>query len=174
MTILGLIAVALGLWALVITYILAPKASKKEGHNVSGIPGVGGILLIAGFLLTPWKIFALSGAVEIVYILICIGPDIVGLMIDNINWMPPEDLEGELVAFTSYKNRYEEIRGDDLPNGGYMVNPVVRYVITKTDDGYRLYLLDMASRVVACKAFRSEEECKSATVKQARNKWKVK
>jgi len=59
MTILGLIAVALGLWALVITYILAPKASEKEGHNVSGIPGIGGILLIAGFLLTPWKIFAL-------------------------------------------------------------------------------------------------------------------
>ena len=170
MTALGLVTAALGLLAIVMTYILAPAASKKEGHYVSGIPGVGGILMTIGFLLTPWKILALAGAVELIYISVQIVPQILLLIADFINWAPPDDLEGEPVMFTSYKNRYEQIKGDDLPNGGYMILPVVRYVIAKSSGSYILYSLDMASRVVRSGSYNTIEECKSAASKFA--KWK--
>ncbi|MBR1797739.1 MAG: hypothetical protein IJ757_06995 [Clostridiales bacterium] len=168
----GIIIVALGIMAILITYIFAPLASKKSGHHVSGIPGVGGILVIVGFLLTPWKWLALIGAIEAVYILICIAPDIIGLIKGYINWAPPSGLEGEPIAFTSYKNRYDEIRTKDLPDGGYELREIVRYVITKTDKDYKLYGLDMASRTVICVSYHSEEECRNSVPPSARKRWK--
>lgn len=45
----------IGMVSLGITYIGAPLASKKSGHNVSGIPGVAFFVLLVAGLVSPCK-----------------------------------------------------------------------------------------------------------------------
>lgn len=49
----------LGLLAWVVTYIGAPRASKKSGKFVSGIPGVAFICFLIAGLISPCKWLAL-------------------------------------------------------------------------------------------------------------------
>lgn len=172
MTVLGLIIVAFGILAILITYVFAPAASRKSDHHVSGIPVVGGILLVIGFLCTPWKYLALLGLIEFLFVFIPLAPELLEMAKDFKNWTPPATLDGTPVTFTKYKNRYSEIKGKELPGDGYEVKGIVRYVITKTYSGYNLYGLDMASNVVICQSYPSVEECKENASGAARNRWK--
>ena len=171
-TILGLVIVALGVVALLVTYVFAPAASRKSGHYVSGIPITGGVLVAIGFLFTPWKYLSLLGLIEFAVIFIQLAPDVFGILKANKIWAPPSILEGEPVTFTSYKNSYDHEKGKDLPGGGYEVHEIVRYVITKTGSGYNLYALDTASNIVRCDSYPSVEECKEKAVGVARHRWK--
>ncbi|MBR3342445.1 MAG: hypothetical protein IKG30_12685 [Clostridiales bacterium] len=172
MTVLGLIIVAFGILAILITYVFAPAASRKSDHHVSGIPVVGGILLVIGFLCTPWKYLALLGLIEFLFVFIPLAPELLEMAKDFKNWTPPATLDGTPVTFTKYKNRYSEIKGKELPGDGYEVKGIVRYVITKTYSGFNLYGLDMASNVVICQSYPSVEECKENASGAVRNRWK--
>ena len=172
MTVLGLIIVAFGILAILITYVFAPAASRKSDHYVSGIPVVGGILLVIGFLFTPWKYLAFLGLIEFLFLFISLAPELFGMVKDFKNWAPPSTLDGTPVTFTSYKNRYAEIKGKDLPGDGYELKGIVRYVITRTDSGFNLYGLDMASNVVICHSYPSVDECKENASGASRNRWK--
>lgn len=57
--IISLIGFAIGLLFWVITYIGAPRASKKSGKFVSGVPGTPFICFILSGLLSPCKWLAL-------------------------------------------------------------------------------------------------------------------
>ena len=59
-----LIPIVLGILLMVFTYVLAPRASEKSGHFVSGTPIVGGMLIALGFLLSPYKWLALLGFID--------------------------------------------------------------------------------------------------------------
>jgi len=58
------ILLLLGLLAIAISYIFAPRASRKSGHYVSGIPLTGGFLIALGFLTSSVKWLALIGLME--------------------------------------------------------------------------------------------------------------
>ena len=86
------ICLVLGILALYITYIGAPRASKKSGHYVSGIPCTGGILIALGFLTTPYKWLALLGFIDIqiLYLLFEILSEVVTLLYEYIKKMLPQ------------------------------------------------------------------------------------
>ena len=58
------ILLVLGILALYISYIGAPRASRKSGHYVSGVPLTGGFLITLAFLLSSVKWLALLGLID--------------------------------------------------------------------------------------------------------------
>ena len=168
------IFLAIGLLAIYITYIGAPRASKKSGHYVSGIPGVGGLLIIIGFLTSNVKWLAVIGLFEpaVLYLIFKGIPEIISGFKALRNWTPPKEFEGgESVAVSSYKNRYEEHRGEPIGNGtGYLVHSVVRYIIIKKDDGYQLLGQDLNESITTRADYKTIEECKKAASRKA--KWR--
>ena len=168
------IFLALGLLALYITYIGAPRASKKAGHYVSGIPGVGGILIVLGFLTSSVKWLAILGLFEpaLLFMIFRGIPDIIKCSIETRKWTPPEEFEGgHSVAVSKYKNRYEECRVP-IPESDtdFMGQSVVRYIIIKTDDGYQLLRQAMNGSITTREDFKTVDECKKATSPKA--KWR--
>ena len=85
------ILVVLGILAMILTYVLAPRASKKSGHYVSGIPGTGGILIALGFLTLSVKWLAVIGIFEpgILYLIFKEVPEYFQVMSEIKRWVPP-------------------------------------------------------------------------------------
>ena len=65
--VLSAVLVLLGILAWFLTYLIAPRASIKSGHYVSGIPLTGAVLVALGFLLSPLKWLALSALLEFLF-----------------------------------------------------------------------------------------------------------
>lgn len=169
------IFLVLGLVTIFITYVAAPAASKKSGHHVSGIPAVGGLLIALGFLTSPVKWLALLGLLEpgVLYFIFRCIPDIIKAERDTKNAVPPAELEGgQVLEYSTYKNRYDEIRTPNGPyEGSYIVHPIVRYIITKKDGSYRLLEQEMNQRIARVTEHPSLEACRAAASRKA--KWKT-
>lgn len=169
------ILVALGLLAIYITYIGAPRASKKSGHYVSGIPTVGGFLIALGFLTSSCKWLAIIGLFEpaILYLIFKGIPDIIKWQISLKNWVPPEELEGgRVIAYSSRKNRFEEIRipNPEHPNA-LIIYPIERYIIIAVGSVYRLIGIEINGNFHLLHEAGTIEECKNRASKKA--KWKT-
>jgi hypothetical protein len=168
------ILVALGLLAIYITYIGAPRASKKSDHYVSGIPTVGGFLIALGFLTSSCKWLAIIGLFEpaILYIIFKGIPDLIKWQISLKNWVPPEELEGgRVITYSSQKNRYEEIHipNPECPRNS-IVYPIERYIIIAVDSGHNLIGMELNGNYHLLLEAETVEECKKRASKKA--KWK--
>lgn len=75
---LCIILVVMGLLAWAIT-IGARISSKRTGHYVSGLPGLGGLFILIGFLTSSFKWPALIGLLDLDlwYFVIKVIPDII-------------------------------------------------------------------------------------------------
>lgn len=107
------ILVVLGILAMILTYVMAPRASKKEGHYVSGIPCTGGILIALGFLTSSVKWLAVIGIFEpgILYLIFKMIPEYFHFMSEIKKWVPPVEYEGgRVVEYTKYEKKLEEIK----------------------------------------------------------------
>ena len=138
--ILCIFLVGLGLLCWIIT-IMASRASKKTGHYVSGVPGVGGILIIIGFLTSPVKWLALIGLLDfhLWYFVVRVIPGIILIEREERNYIPPEELEGgKVVEYSQRKKEFEYIIKKNEPpyaNASFRIN---RYVIIERDGRYIL------------------------------------
>ena len=130
------ILVVLGLLAWFVT-IGARIESKKTGRFVSGIPGVGGILIGLGFLTSNVKWLALIGLLDfdLWYLIIVVVPGLISADIMIRKFIPPEDFEdGKVLLYSKYNKCYEEIKTTTEYEGAYRICTIIQYVIIKKDD----------------------------------------
>ncbi|MBP3233581.1 MAG: hypothetical protein J6M65_04060 [Eubacterium sp.] len=159
--IICIIFVALGVLAWIIT-VSARISSKKTGHYVSGIPGVGGILIIIGFLTSPVKWLALIGLLDIdlLYFIRCI-PDIIAVERAEKNYIPPVDMEdGKVLEYSQYKKEFEEIRYPTEYPGSYELHSINRYIIIQKGETYILLKNEHNIRVIEKVECDTVMECK--------------
>ena len=167
----SVIIVILGLLAWLVT-IGARIESKRSGRFVSGIPGIGGILIIIGFLTSNYKWLALIGLLDFdlwYFIVVCI-PEIISAERQVREYVPPEDFEGgKVVLYSKYNKNYEEINfptEDGWPNE---LHTIVRYVIIKKDGKYELIKIQLNGKIeserIKCDTV---EECISHASKKAK------
>ena len=168
------ILVALGILAMILTYVLAPRASKKSGHYVSGIPGTGGILIALGFLTSSVKWLAVIGVFEpgILYLIFIALPDYFRSMSEIKKWVPPVEYEGGLVLeYTEYGKKLEEIKElFDEGRAGWRIHEIIRYIIIEKDGHFELLGQEMSKNIALRKEYSSVEECKKAASEKA--KWR--
>ena len=168
------ILVSLGILSMILTYVMAPRASKKSGHYVSGIPGVGGILIAVGFLTSPVKWLAVIGFFEpgILYLIFKELPNYIRYISEIKKWVPPLDYEGgRVLEYTEYKKKLEEVK--ELFNEGregYRIHEIIRYIIIEKDGHYELLGQEMNKNIALRKECLTVEECKNAASNKA--KWK--
>ena len=169
------ILVVLGILAIILTYVLAPRASKKAGHYVSGIPGVGGILIALGFLTSTVKWLAVIGIFEpgILYLLFKELPAYFRYMSEIKKWVPPAEYEGgRVLEYTEYGKKLEEIKElFDEGREGWRIHEIIRYIIIEKDGHFELLGQEISKTIALRKEFSSAAECKKAASKKA--KWKV-
>ncbi|MBO4635691.1 MAG: hypothetical protein J5685_00955, partial [Clostridiales bacterium] len=149
------------------------RASKKSGHYVSGIPLIGGILVALGFLLSPVKWLALLGLLEPSFAILMfrLVPDYVRYMKDLRKWTPPQEMEGGIVVeYSSYNKCYEELRRP-LENDpeAFQVHTIIRYIIIKTETGYRLLGQEISKETIALYDHKTLFGCKVKASEKA--KW---
>ena len=168
------ILVVLGILAMRLTYVMAPRASKKEGHYVSGIPCTGGILIALGFLTSSVKWLAVIGIFEpgILYLIFKMIPEYFHFMSEIKKWVPPVEYEGgRVVEYTKYEKKLEEIKElFDEGRAGWRVHEVIRYIIIEKDRHFELLGQEISMNVALRKEYSSVEECKKAASEKA--KWK--
>ncbi len=168
------ILVVLGILAMIITYVLAPRASKKAGHYVSGIPGTGGILIALGFLTSPVKWLAVIGIFEpgLLYLIFKMMPEYFQYMSEIKKWVPPVEYEGgRVLEYTEYGKKLEEVK--ELFNEGregWRVHEVIRYIIIEKDGHFELLGQEISKDIALRKEYSSVKECKKAASEKA--KWK--
>ena len=165
------ILVLMGIGAILMTYVLAPRASQKEGHYVSGIPAVGGILIALGFLTSSVKWLALLGLADpgLSFLLFRGIPDLILYRRELKNEIPPEEYDGaRVVEYSTYNKCYDEIRRPikDYPNS-YTTHTIVRYIITDDGGRYKLLGYDNAKRYITLSKHSTVEKCKKAESKKA-------
>ena len=148
----------------------AQISSKLTGHYVSGIPGVGGILLGIGFLLSEYKLLAVLGLLDpdIIYLLFIVIPNEFIALQKVKKFVPPSEMEGgEVIEYTKYKKCYEEIRTSlEEYGGGYRTNLINRYVIIKKDYKYNLLKIVGTDETIETHKFDTLEECENAVDKK--------
>ena len=169
------ICLVLGVMLLVMTYILAPKASKKSGRYVSGIPCFGGILIALGFLTTPYKWLALLGLLDIniPYLLFIVIPGaVIGSIRVRCAPCPPEIDGHKVIEYTSFCSEYDQIR-ESLGGsaGAYRTLYVVRYAICSSEDGYYLLALDYKFDILSSVKCSSIKGCKLHAPVKTKNRW---
>ena len=141
----------------------AAISSKRTGHYVSGIPAVGGILVIIGFLTSSVKWLAVLGFLDpsLCYVIFVGVPGLIKAENKIKKWKPAEEFDGCPVAdFTKYNKSYEEIHTPLETPQGYLVNHVNRYIIIQKDGGYELLKVELTDRIVGRFESDSVEECK--------------
>lgn len=168
------VLVALGLIAWVIT-IAARIESKRSGHFVSGIPAVGGILIAAGFLLSPIKCLALIGLLDfdLWYLLVVVIPGMLKAERQIKNYTPPDVFDGKkVIEFTKYNKCYEEIRFPaEYPNATE-IHTIHHYIIVESGDKFELYKIENAEKIIAIEVYNSVKDCHIHASDKA--KWLVK
>lgn len=163
--------VGLGLLCWFIT-IGARISSKKTGHYVSGVPGVGGILIIIGFLASPVKWLALIGLLDfdLWYFVVRVIPGIIKVEVESRNYVPPEELEGgRVLEYSQYKKEFEYIIKESEPpyaNPSFRIN---RYVIIEKDGRYTLLKYEHNIKLAEKKECDTIEACKKQASSKA--KW---
>ena len=168
------ILVVFGILAMIITYVLAPRASKKAGHYVSGIPGTGGILIALGFLTSSVKWLAVIGIFEpgILYLIFKMMPEYFQGMSEIKKWVPPVEYEGgRVLEYTEYGKKLEEVK--ELFNEGregWRVHEIIRYIIIEKDGHFELLGQEISKNITIRKEYSSVEKCKKAASEKA--KWK--
>lgn len=170
------IFLVLGLLALYITYIGAPRASKKYGHYVSGIPLTGGIMIAIGFLTSSVKWLAVIGLFEpmVLYFIFKIIPEMILSIMDERKYVPEAVIEdGKVIEYSAYKNRYDEVREpyEDYENV-FRTHPVIRYIIIEKEDGYQLLEQSYNQYIARRTDYPTVEDCKKAVPSKVR--WKKK
>ncbi|MBR3267229.1 MAG: hypothetical protein IKI58_00640 [Oscillospiraceae bacterium] len=160
----------LGLSAWLIT-LGAYRTSKKTGHYVSGLPALGGIFIIIGFLTSSKKLLAVLGLLDpaLLYLIIKGIPDIIRISWEDRNWVPPEEFDGrKVVAFSSYNKCYAEIPMQLEGQNVYQTHRITRYLIVRSDNGYELLGTAYKALIVTRKERSTLEECRKAAAKNAR------
>ena len=169
----SLLIVGLGVLAWIIT-AGACLESKKTGRHISGLPGVGGLLVIIGFLTSSVKWLALIGLLDfqLLYFIVKCIPDIIMAERYEKNYVPSDEFDGgKVVAYTGFNKSYEELRYPTEYPGSFEVYVINRYFITKTGEGFRLYKIEHTDRIAAKTDCRSVDECKRLASKKALKKW---
>ncbi len=160
------ILVVLGILAMILTYVLAPRASKNSGHYVSGIPGTGGILIALGFLTSSEKWLAIIGIFEpgILYLIFKEVPEYLQFMSEIKKWVPPVEYEGgRVLEYTAYGKKLEEVKElFDEGREGWRVHEIIRYIIIEKDGHFELLGQEISKNIVIRKEYSSVEECKKA------------
>ena len=160
--ILCAILVSLGVLAWVIT-IGARISTKKTGHFVSGIPGVGGILIILGFLVSSVKWLALIGLLDfdLWYFVLNVLPWVIESEKMEKNYIPPEDFDGGTVLeYSPYKKEFEEIKIErELPYADEL-HSICRYILIQKDGKYILLKNEHNIMLILRIECDSLEECK--------------
>ena len=157
------ILVLLGILSWAIT-IGARIESKKTGRYVSGIPAVGGILIIIGFLTSSVKWLAVIGLLDpsLLYLIFVVIPG--GIRVTDMikKWTPSEEFDGARVAgYTRYNKCYEEVHGPtEYPGSFTPVYRINRYIIVEADDGYELLGVQNTDRVITRTKHPGIEACK--------------
>lgn len=172
MNILGLVLAALGFIMLILTYG-AVVQSIKEKRYISGIPAVGGILIIIGFLLTNHKLFCLLGLLDygIWELLFFVIPENIRSEREQKNKPFPDSLNGEqVIYFTKYDKCYEEIKIKEKNINAYRVYYVNYYAITQNGSYYNLLLCDRNFNTIQQFRFKTVEKCME-NIKKTRIKW---
>lgn len=165
------ILVTLGLLAWFVT-IGARIESKKSGRYVSGIPGVGGILIILGFLTSNVKWLAFIGLLDfdLLYFIVIVIPQIILAEKQIREYVPPEDYEGgKVVLYSKFNKNYEEIYFPTGYRDNYLIHTIIRYVIIKKGEKYELLKIQLNGETVSERIeCDTVEECKSHASKKAK------
>ena len=162
------VLVTLGVMAWAIT-IGARISSKKQGRFVSGVPAVGGILVIIGFLCSKIKWLALIGLLD--FDLWYLISEIFSLLRYTRDYVPPEEYDGgKVVMYSNYKNGFEEYRYPSEYPGSCEVHYVRRYIIISKEGKYTLLRLENDIRIIN----RVECDTVEACIAQASKKAKFK
>ena len=155
--ILCIFLVMLGLLAWFVT-IGARIESRKTGRFVSGVPGIGGILIIIGFLIDMW------------YFFVKVVPDMIRAEKAEKNYIPPEDLEGgKVLEYSLHNKEYEEITIEREYPYADELHSINRYVIIQRDGKYILLKTEHNIRVIERIECGTSEECKEHASSKA--KW---
>ena len=167
----SVIIVILGLLSWFVT-IGARIESKKTGRFVSGIPGVGGILIVVGFLTSSVKWLALIGLLDIDlwYFIIVVIPGVISVERQVRKYVPPEDYEGgQVVLYSKYNKNYEEIWFPSGYGGNHIIHTIIRYVIIKKGEKYELLKIQLNGETVSDRIeCDTVEECISHASKKAK------
>lgn len=166
------ILVALGIIALLITYVGAPRAAKKSGRSVSGIPAVGGLLVMAGFLTSSVKWAAVIGLFEpaILFMLFKGIPDIIRVERSEKSWLPPKSFEGGESICCSQHNKCWETRAMPYEEDPKVMlyHTVVKYVVIAYGERFRLIGHTLNLRNILLSEHSTVEACKKAVPSKVR------
>ncbi len=165
------ILVLLGILAIIITWG-ARYESKKTGRFVSGVPALGGILIIVGFLTSNVKWLAVIGLFDpdLIYFLVKIVPDIVSVEREERNWIPPGEMEGKkVVLYTKYNKCYEEMIEEREAPYANEIHTANRYVVLQEDNGFTLLKIEHTTKIFSRSFYKTMDECKMAASDKA--KW---
>jgi len=158
----SLIIVAFGILAWIIT-IGASVSSRRTGHYVSGIPGVGGILIIIGFLTSSAKWLALAGLLDfhLLYLIFRVIPGILSAERAERKYIPPEEFDGgRVIEYSNFNKEFEVIKCPPDQYGGCEVHYISRYVIISKDDAFVLLKTKINTRIIERVTCRSVKECR--------------
>lgn len=146
----------------------AAISSKKTGHYVSGIPAVGGICVIIGFLTSSVKWLAVLGLLDpaLLYLIFVVIPGSIKGERYIKKWEPEEEFDGcPVIDFTKYNKSYEDIY-ISYENNAHRTGHVNRYIIVSKDGKYELLKVELTDRIIERIESDSPEECKKkASVK---------
>ena len=165
------ICLVLAILAWILT-IGAMISSKRSGHFVSGIPAVGGILVIIGFLTSDVKWLAVLGLLDphLLYLLFKVIPEFFTFEKKIKNWTPPDVFEGEkVIDHTNYNKCYDEIVTPQEPPYADELHTINRYIIVSSDDGFTLLGIESMGKVVTRSSYETIDECRRAAPSKA--KW---
>ena len=163
--------VALGLLSIYITYIGAPRASRKSGRYVSGTPVVGGMLIALGFLTSTNKWLAFIGLLEptTLWLIFKAVPEAICENKRIKRWIPPEEFEGgKVVEYSNYRRKLEEkrIEYEEYP-GSFYIQEITLYIIVAANFGYDLIGMDNRGENPILLQAGTVEECKERANKAA-------
>ena len=169
------ILIGAGLFFVIVFYVVMPLISKKTGKHLSSVPFLGGVLIAAGFLLSPIKWMAVFALLDLSIPLFFIKfiPDLIMNKKDSYNRDIPAFIDGcKVVAYTSYYNRYYDIKIplEDDPES-FKVCPVERLAILQTETGFDLLGLDYQFNIVKREQFHTINECKNNAAPKAQGRW---
>ncbi|MBR6403479.1 MAG: hypothetical protein IKS48_08875 [Eubacterium sp.] len=148
-------------------------SSKKSGHFVSGIPAVGGFLIIIGFLTSSVKWLAFLGLLDfdLIYI-IGVIPAVIRDNIAEKRYIPPEQLEnGKVVEYSLYNKCYEEIKIPREYPYAEELHTINRYIILIRDGKYFLLKIERIDKIIEEIEAETTDECRSYASKRV--KWVV-
>ena len=171
---LCIILVVMGLLAWAIT-IGARISSKRTGHYVSGLPGLGGLFILIGFLTSSFKWPALIGLLDLDlwYFVIKVIPDIIKAERAVKKYVPPEEVDGgKVIEYSNYSKEFEELRFPTEYPGSFEIHRINQYIIISKEGAFVLLKTEVNIRIIERISCKDIEECKKLASPKA--KWERK